>query len=168
MYLLFSLSIRLLSFAVGGLPRGPAAPAAGRKHCEVTIRSRRGRGAAPRFLRAFCALILINAPLASAQAVEDTYLELLDQEVTKVEPSATDTSGDVPGGSRQGEGTPAAAPPASSRAHFEAQMRRQQVGTYSFYSRLPERSREEIFLDYSSGASMDALREKIIDRYLHP
>jgi len=122
----------------------------------------------PRILRGFCALTLVGAWLASAQAAEDTYLELLDQEVIKVEPSATDTVGDNPRGSPPDERVLAAAPPAPSRAHFETLMSRQHVGTYSFYSRLPERSREEIFLDYSNGASMEALREKIIDRYLHP
>jgi len=122
----------------------------------------------PRFLRHFCALTVVSALLASAQAAEDTYLELLDQEVTKVEPSATDTLGDNPRGSQRDERVLVAAPSAPSRAHFETLMSRQHVGTYSFYTRLPERSREEIFFDYSGGASMEALREKIIDRYLHP
>jgi len=121
----------------------------------------------PRFLSGFFALILIGALPASTQAADDTYLELLDQEVTKVEPGVTDTTGDDLGGNQR-DGREAVAQRAPSRAHFESLMSRQQMGTYSFYSRLPERSREEIFLDYSSGASMEALREKVIDRYLHP
>jgi hypothetical protein len=42
------------------------------------------------------------------------------------------------------------------------------VGTYTFYRRLPERSRAEIFVDYGEGASMQVLRDKVVDRYLHP
>jgi hypothetical protein len=56
----------------------------------------------------------------------------------------------------------------SSRVAFENLLREQHVGTYSFYRRLPERSREEVFLDFSRGASMESLRGKIVDRYLHP
>jgi hypothetical protein len=55
-----------------------------------------------------------------------------------------------------------------SRKSFEALLRQQHVGTYSFYRRLPERSREEIFVDFGSGASMESLRDKVVDRYLHP
>jgi len=99
-------------------------------------------------------------------ATDDPYLQLLDEEATKVDgiPTDTETQGDVP--------TPAgpareSAPP-GSRADFENLMRIEHVGTYSFYRRLPERSKEEVYLDYSRGASMESLRGKIVDRYLHP
>lgn len=102
-----------------------------------------------------------------AWASDDAYLEALDQEVSKVEGVSSDTAEDkaelvAPKVERR---STTAVP---SREVFETQLRDRHVGTYSFYRRLPERSREEIFLDYSNGASMEALRSKIIERYLHP
>lgn len=103
---------------------------------------------------------------AAASAADDAYLELLDQEVAKVESSPTDTARET--GDPAGGVTAEPSRPAPSREQFELLLRTQNVGTYSFYRRLPERSREEVFLDYGGGASMEALRSKIIDRYLHP
>ena len=104
--------------------------------------------------------------MVAMPAADDAYLDLLDREVTKVEPGLTDTGEE---GAKASEDTRRqAATPAPSRTHFEALLQKQHVGTYSFYRRLPERIREEVFLDYSAGAPMEALREKIIDRYLHP
>lgn len=100
-----------------------------------------------------------------AVADDDAYLRALDAEVTKVEAPATDTA---PDGDRAAPAvTTDAAATATSREHFEALLRQQHVGTYSFYRRLPERSREEIFLDFENGASLETLRGKIVDRYLN-
>ena len=55
-----------------------------------------------------------------------------------------------------------------SRAHFESMLRAEHVGTYAFYRRLPERSRQEVFADYSNGATLDVVRDKIVERFLHP
>ena len=113
---------------------------------------------------ALCALLFSAMPTLAA---DDPYLEMLDQEATKVEGRSSDTNDD--GNAAAGAGSSPRKPVAlPSRARFEELLRRQNVGTYSFYRKLPERSREEIFLDYSNGASMEALREKIVDRYLHP
>ena len=109
----------------------------------------------------FC---LCLAPLCGA---DDSYLELIDEEVSKVEGVSVDKPGDEGETSRAAAPTPAAQS-VPLREDFEAMLRREHVGTFSFYRRLPERSREEIFVDYSNGASMEALRSKIIDRYLHP
>ena len=104
---------------------------------------------------------------SAATAAEDSYLKLLDQEVTKVEAAPTDTADDgVVSAAKAGPAQ--LAQPALSQKKFEALLRQQQAGTYSFYRRLPERSREEIFADFSDGASIDILREKIVERYLHP
>lgn len=51
---------------------------------------------------------------------------------------------------------------------FETLLRQEHVGTYSFYRKLPGRGREEVFVDYRNGASMEALREKVVNRYLNP
>jgi hypothetical protein len=95
-----------------------------------------------------------------APAAGDPYLEMLDREVAKVEVAPTDNS----------SGTPVAASAAEtdgSREQFEARLRSEHVGTYSFYRRLPERSREEMYLEYRSGVPMTGLREKIVQRFLN-
>ncbi|MCG6966314.1 MAG: hypothetical protein LJE59_07380 [Chromatiaceae bacterium] len=120
-----------------------------------------------RFLRHLCGAALLCLLSPWVQAAEDAYLQQLNREVTKVEAAPTDTQGDGGALATQKEG-PRAGQALASRADFEASLKDQHVGTYSFYRRLPERSREEIFLDYSAGASMEDLRGKIIDRYLHP
>jgi len=113
------------------------------------------------------AVLIVSMTSPALHAADDPYLQLLDEEVTKVEAVPTDTVGDDAARSAEA-GVTGGAQAVPSRERFEAQLRQQHVGTYSFYRRLPERSREEIFVDYANGASMEALREKVVDRYLHP
>lgn len=117
-------------------------------------------------LRIFCGSTLFAILLPQVHAADDAYLQLLDREVIKVEGPATDTGLDDAASS--GPTSRDQAPQPVSRERFETLLKQTRVGTYSFYRRLPERSREEIFLDYSDGASLEALRGKIVDRYLHP
>ena len=121
--------------------------------------------------RCFCPVVgavSIALPLSVLHAADDPYLQMLDEEVTKVEAGSTDTGKeDAAARSAQTHGAQGAQP-VPSRKSFEALLRQQHVGTYSFYRRLPERSREEIFVDFGSGASMESLRDKVVDRYLHP
>ena len=95
-------------------------------------------------------------------AVGDSYLDLVDEEATKVEARSTDKGPD--GAENQADDLRRSA----SRERFEALLEQRHVGTFSIYRRLPERSRQEVFRDYRNGASIEALREKIVDRYLHP
>lgn len=115
---------------------------------------------------AIAVLVTLCMSATGVGAADDPYLQLLDEEATKVEgiPTDTETQRDA---ATPGEPSRDAAP-LGSRASFENRMRIEHVGTYSFYQRLPERSKEEIYLDYSRGASMESLRGKIVDRYLHP
>lgn len=128
---------------------------------------RSGRMPGSWFSLAVTAALLVGGSLLPVLASDDPYLDLLDQEASKVERRSTDTLDDgsaPPGGSaivRPTRNIP-------SRERFEALLRQEHVGTYSFYSKLPERSREEVFLDFSRGTSLEALRKKIVDRYLHP
>lgn len=121
----------------------------------------------PAISRLMCSVVLTGALSSCALAAGDPYLEMLDEEVTKVEAAPTDTADDGEASSANADSAQRAQP-VPSKMKFETLLRQQQVGTYSFYRRLPERSREEIFSDYSGGASMEMLREKIIERYLHP
>ena len=121
----------------------------------------------PVLLRLVCCVVLTGTLSSSAFAAGDPYLEMLDEEVTKVEAAPTDTADDGAASSVNADSAqPAQRMP--SQKQFETLLTQQQVGTYSFYRRLPERSRQEVFADYSGGASMEMLREKIIERYLHP
>jgi hypothetical protein len=111
-------------------------------------------------------LVLALTCLSASAVADDAYLQLLDAEATKVEPETTDTEVSDAAGDRE----PAAREMSglASREQFEALLRQENVGTYSFYRKLPERSREEIFVDYRNGASMEALRGKVVNRYLNP
>jgi predicted 2-oxoglutarate/Fe(II)-dependent dioxygenase YbiX len=114
-------------------------------------------------LRAACLPVLLAGSVAVA-AADDDYLKLLDEEVAKVDGAATDGVVEAAAATngRVSERTSA------SRQHFEDLLREQHVGTYSFYRRLPERNRQEIFLDYQAGMPMDQLRDKVVARFLHP
>ena len=43
---------------------------------------------------------------------------------------------------------------------------RDSFGTYGFYRKLPERSRQEVFGEYRRGVGMDKIRKKIVSRLL--
>jgi len=122
-----------------------------------------GRTPVCRSARLLVGVVALWSCFSVASAADDPYLELLNEEATKVEPEATDTGKDS-----DERVLPDSGSKLTSRERFEALLEQQHAGTYSFYRKLPERSREEVFLDYSNGASMEALREKIVDRYLHP
>lgn len=126
-----------------------------------------GRMSASSMLRCVVVVLVLATLSPLGRAADDPYLKMFDKEVTKVEAAATDKQASRAGmqiGSTRGE----AAETASSREHFERMLRQKHVGTYSFYRRLPPRSREQVFLDYRNGAPMEVLRGKIIDRFLHP
>jgi hypothetical protein len=112
-------------------------------------------------------VLFVGTTSSVLHAADDAYLQLLDEEVTKVEAVSTDKEGDDAGRSAE-DGAMGRTQTAPSRERFESLLRKQHVGTYSFYRRLPERSREEIFIDYANGASMETVREKVVDRFLHP
>lgn len=132
------------------------------------ISTRCGEGPLPRCLsHIFGAVLFVSVTSPVSDAADDPYLQLLDEEVTKVEAVSTDTVREHAAPLAEA-GATGGAQTVPSRARFESLLRQQHVGTYSIYRRLPERSREEIFVDYANGASMEALREKVVDRYLHP
>jgi hypothetical protein len=49
---------------------------------------------------------------------------------------------------------------------FEDDLRASYMGSFTFYKKLPRRSRAEIFEEYKEGASIDEFRNMIIDRFL--
>lgn len=93
---------------------------------------------------------------------EDAYLSELAAEVEKVEERAIDGTADDEYSGDAAEGATDA-----DREAFERQLKKHYLGSYGFYRKLPERSRQEVFEEYRQGADMKELRRKIINRLLH-
>ena len=94
--------------------------------------------------------VAVSARTASA----DAYLDMLEAEATKVEAPAN-PSGAGEAGAETDIGI------------FEDELKRHYSGTYAFYQKLPRRTQEEIYGEYSQGASIVDIRDKIYDRYLN-
>lgn len=109
----------------------------------------------PRSMQWLCAALLLSA--GSGWSADDPYLQALDAEVDKVESHPVDVA-------HLSAADAAAA--AASREAFELLLRDRYAGTFVFYNKLPERSRQEIFDEYAGGASITGVRKKIIDRLL--
>ena len=109
-------------------------------------------------------LIAWSLPVMSA----DDYLSELDAEANKV---GTPPVGSTTGESDAGKSAEASAEsdkssPQASREAFEGLLKKRYLGSYGFYQKLPERSRQEVFEEYQQGADMDQLRRKIVNRLL--
>jgi hypothetical protein len=127
-------------------------------HCQLTFFRRT--------IRLGLASIVFAFHISSAVAADD-YLSELDAEASKVNPvSLGEEGGDtaksdaVKSAASTPEGT------AGSRDQFESLLQEKYLGTYGFYKKLPERSRQEIYLEYSKGAPITEVRKKIVDRLL--
>ncbi len=92
-------------------------------------------------------------------ADEDEYLRSLEAEAEKIgsmEPVET--------GSAETEDATAID---AQRNVFESYLKSKHRGTYAFYRKLPDRSKEEIFKAFVDGASMKDIRHMVIDRKLN-
>ena len=110
--------------------------------------------------------VLLAWCCAPTVALDIAHLELSDEAVSKVETAATAIEGNASRASGSAAVTEGGNP--AIREQFETLLRRENVGTYSLYRKLPERSREEVFPDCRAGASTEALRKKVVNRYLNP
>jgi hypothetical protein len=128
-------------------PRGKVAFQAGRPNKHTTA----WRG---------CSALVLGLALAPVIAAEDPYLQALENEVEKVEHAVV--APDAPAAAS----TDANLVSDAARTQFEGTLRERYTGTYEFYRKLPERSRQEIFDHYQHGASIADVRKKIIDRLL--
>ena len=84
-------------------------------------------------------------------------------EVVKVEVGATDSTGaegkpDDPGDAAKTE---------VSLEDFEQLLKSRYRGSFSFYSKLSTRSRQEVYEYYVNGASVAEVRRKIMNRFRH-
>jgi hypothetical protein len=112
------------------------------------------------FGRGPLALLLMATVSFFATAEEDPYLSALSKEAQKVE---------VEGKTTQSESDEAAVSEDGylDLQMFEEDLKARYKGSYTFYQRLPRRTREEVFVEYRDGASIDEIRKKIMDRFLH-
>ncbi len=112
------------------------------------------------FRRVFWGVLLTVVGGLSVMAEEDPYLSAISQEAKKVEAEVQPTL------SESGE-TLVPEDDGLSLQAFEEDLKARYMGSYTFYLKLPKRTREEVFLEYRDGASIDEIRKKIMDRFLH-
>ena len=115
------------------------------------------RGAISGFVKG---LLLMLAMSGGLLAEEDPYLSAISQEASKVEAETQPTLSEpteTPGQTEDG----------LSLQAFEEDLKTRHKGSYTFYQKLPRRSREEVFQEYRNGASIDELRKTIMERFLH-
>jgi len=131
--------------------------------CPVSAFSRRAH-----LLVSSLCLLLVSLPALSA----DDYLSELDAEVKKVEARQIDGEAGEVSVQAPAEVSTAASEKRSggsataSRESFESLLKKNYLGTFGFYKKLPERSRQEIYAEYRDGAPISEVRKKIIDRLL--
>jgi len=105
-------------------------------------------------------VVLLCLPISmGAMAAEDPYLSAISLEAKKVDAAAQPTL-DSPESEPASDG-------GLDLQSFEGDLKARYKGSYTFYVKLPQRSREEIFQEYRDGASIDEIRKKIMDRFLH-
>ena len=106
--------------------------------------------------RVFKLVILALSVFVSSAFAEDDYLQALEAEAQKIGPPPVV---DAPG-------TVADSRSESDRGQFESELAKHK-GTYSFYKKLLERDKAEVFKVYQEGASFSEIRRLIINRKLH-
>ena len=121
-------------------------------------------------LSAYLALLITATP-STAYASEQDYLDAITLEAEKVEQRRLGDKADANDPDSTATQLPPTAPAAIrtgvSLKEFEAKLARDYRGTHTFYTKLTQRSKEEIFESYINGSDMDKLRQKVITRYNH-
>lgn len=103
-----------------------------------------------------CLAIPLAVPAADDAADGNEYLKLIQSEALKIKVADPVTPESAK-----------ADVPAVEIGTFENELEGQYRGSYLFYKKLPRRAQEEIFLEYQKGASIDDIRKKIMNRFLH-
>jgi len=113
-----------------------------------------------RFWRPILGGALALVVSAGVPAEEDPYLSAITREAFKVDGASQTTSGEVDSPSiSEDDGL--------SISAFEEDLKTRYKGSYTFYERLPRRTREEIFEEYRQGVSIGEIRRKIMDCFLN-
>lgn len=110
--------------------------------------------------RLIISLTLCMAAAVCGAAEEDPFLSAISREAAKVDGTTQPTLEK----NEAQAGSPDAGP---SIEAFEEDLKSRYRGSYTFYDKLPRRTREEVFEEYREGASIDEIRKKIMDRFLN-
>ena len=105
-----------------------------------------------------CAMVMmLGTYSATATSADADYLSAISSEANKVE---SDSLSGLGGSDKDGTELDTA------RTAFETDLKTKYRGSYTFYKKLPRPGRDEIYQSYKEGASISAIREKIMDRFL--
>ena len=125
-------------------------------------------------------LFVITLPYTYA-AAQDNYLDQLEVESKKLTdrpvlaPETDGSVGSTEDSSKQmdfdTEGKSIVASPDFDEdltmVDFEDELKVRFLGSFTFYKKLPQRSREEVYHGYLNGNSIEEIRKMIMNRYLH-
>lgn len=117
-------------------------------------------------------LLLIGVASQPYASEEDDYLKAIEMETEKVESSAGSAA---PGRRAKGPGTAndkavrgnGGLSPGLPQDEFERQLAASYAGSGLFYRKLARSEQEEIYEEYMGGATIDQIRQKIMDRFLN-
>lgn len=104
-------------------------------------------------------LLVLFVLLLTVDVQADDYLDSLEAEVGKVENHSFDDSVEP-------KAEPNAEDEVLLRHEFEQHLSQKNKGSYTLYKKLPERSRQEVYEEFTQGASMSQIRRMIVDRIL--
>ncbi len=125
--------------------------------------------------------LIITLSCAQVTA-KDNYLDQLEAESTKLTDRPelapeTDASGSGEAGNASKqmdfntEGKSIVASPDFDEdltiVDFEEELKVRFLGSFTFYKKLPQRSREEVYHGYLNGNTIEEIRKMIMNRYLH-
>ena len=94
----------------------------------------------------------------SAHCKEDDFLSAIEAESNKLD--SRENVAEEPPKKNAGNADK------NKRDEFEKKLEDSYHGSYVFYSKLPERVRQEIVQEYSRGTPFMKIRKKIVNRYL--
>ncbi len=108
---------------------------------------------------------------SQAFAGDKGYLDALESEARKVETRQTGQRADESDPDSASTQLPlpetASVKPGMNRHEFESMLEQRYRGTYTFYSKLSQRSQDEIYDNYGQGMDVDKLKEKVLKRFRH-
>ena len=108
----------------------------------------------------WCAFsISVVFPCVSTAGDADDYLSAISIEAEKVEESNLSDA--------QSRRVAKKAGIEPTLSEFESELKSRYRGSYTFYRKLPTRSREAIFMNFLDGVPMSDIRKKIMDRFLN-
>jgi hypothetical protein len=105
-------------------------------------------------------LYMVGLLTQAAAAEEDDYLSEISAEAKKIDAKLSTA------GERQ-QNQDGLTGKSAAQVAFEEDLKSRYMGSYTFYRKLPRRAREEVYEEYKGGASIDEIRQKIMNRFLN-